>query len=50
MPSSILVVCAHIEKNGVVLCAQRSELMALPLKWEFPGGTIEPNKDEKQPC
>jgi 8-oxo-dGTP diphosphatase len=47
MPYPIHVVCAVIEKNGLVLCAQRSEHMALPLKWEFPGGKIEVNEDEK---
>lgn len=30
--------CAIIEQDGKVLCAQRSETMSLPLKWEFPGG------------
>lgn len=34
----ILVTCAIIERDGKVLCAQRSETMSLPLKWEFPGG------------
>jgi 8-oxo-dGTP diphosphatase len=47
LPSPIHVVCAVIEKNDLVLCAQRSENMALPLKWEFPGGKIEANEDEK---
>jgi 8-oxo-dGTP diphosphatase len=47
MPAPIHVVCAVIEKNDLVLCAQRSEHMALPLKWEFPGGKIEANEDEK---
>jgi 8-oxo-dGTP diphosphatase len=47
MPSPIHVVCAVLEKNGLVLCAQRSENMTLPLKWEFPGGKIEPNEDEE---
>jgi 8-oxo-dGTP diphosphatase len=47
MPSPIHVVCAVIEKNGLVLCAQRSEHMALPLKWEFPGGKIEPGEAEE---
>lgn len=37
----INVTCAIIEKDGKVLCAQRSELMNLPLKWEFPGGKVE---------
>jgi 8-oxo-dGTP diphosphatase len=35
------VACAIIENNGTVLAAQRSALMSLPLKWEFPGGKIE---------
>jgi len=35
------VTCAIIEKDGLVLCAQRSEKMQLPLKWEFPGGKVE---------
>lgn len=37
----IHVACAIIEKDGKVLCAQRSESMSLPLKWEFPGGKID---------
>ncbi|KAA5545791.1 (deoxy)nucleoside triphosphate pyrophosphohydrolase [Adhaeribacter rhizoryzae] len=37
----IEVTCAIIEKDDKVLCAQRSELMKLPLKWEFPGGKLE---------
>ncbi len=38
------VTCAIIENNGRILCAQRSEKMKLPLKWEFPGGKIEANE------
>lgn len=38
---TIPVVCALIIRNGSALCAQRSERMALPLKWEFPGGKLE---------
>ena len=41
---TIEVVCALILRNGCVLCAQRRERMALPLKWEFPGGKLEPNE------
>lgn len=39
----IIVTCALIEEENTsrVLCAQRSELMKLPLKWEFPGGKVE---------
>jgi len=35
------VACALIEKDGLLLAAQRSAVMSLPLKWEFPGGKIE---------
>lgn len=35
------VACAIIERGGKVLAAQRSAVMSLPLKWEFPGGKIE---------
>jgi hypothetical protein len=34
------VSCAIIEQDGLVLAAQRSEAMSLPLKWEFPGGKL----------
>jgi 8-oxo-dGTP diphosphatase len=37
----IHVACALIERDGLVLVAQRSALMSLPLKWEFPGGKLE---------
>ncbi|MGM0392388.1 MAG: (deoxy)nucleoside triphosphate pyrophosphohydrolase [Bacteroidota bacterium] len=42
--NTLKVTCAIIEKDGLVLCAQRSEKMHLPLKWEFPGGKIEKNE------
>jgi len=35
------VACAIIENRGLVLAAQRSAAMSLPLKWEFPGGKIK---------
>jgi 8-oxo-dGTP diphosphatase len=37
----IHVACAIIERDGLVLAAQRSDIMSLPLKWEFPGGKID---------
>jgi 8-oxo-dGTP diphosphatase len=37
----IHVTCAIIERDGFVLAAQRSAAMAMPLKWEFPGGKID---------
>ena len=39
------VTCAIIENNGKILCAQRSEHMKHPLKWEFPGGKVEGDED-----
>lgn len=41
----IIVTCAIIEHDGKILCAQRSEKMNLPLKWEFPGGKIEEDEE-----
>ncbi|MDT0678005.1 (deoxy)nucleoside triphosphate pyrophosphohydrolase [Autumnicola musiva] len=42
LPNKITpVTCAIIEQDEKILCAQRSEKMKHPLKWEFPGGKIE---------
>jgi len=38
------VTCAIIEQDGRVLAAQRNRDMAMPLKWEFPGGKIKPGE------
>jgi 8-oxo-dGTP diphosphatase len=35
------VVAALMVRGEEILCCQRSEYQALPLKWEFPGGKIE---------
>lgn len=40
-PTHLHVACAIIENQGLVLAAQRSAKMSLPLKWEFPGGKIK---------
>ena len=37
----IHVTCAIIERDNLILAAQRSANMSLPLKWEFPGGKID---------
>ena len=37
----IHVTCAIIERDGLVLAAQRSAIMSMPLKWEFPGGKVD---------
>jgi 8-oxo-dGTP diphosphatase len=41
------VTCAIIEQDSFVLAAQRSCTMAMPLKWEFPGGKIKPGETPK---
>lgn len=46
MSKIINVTCAIILKDGKILVAQRNEKMKLPLKWEFPGGKLEPNESE----
>ena len=38
------VTCAIIVRDELVLGAQRSATMRKPLKWEFPGGKIEPGE------
>jgi 8-oxo-dGTP diphosphatase len=45
-PSAVIpVVCALIEnQEGLVLMAQRPPHKHLGLKWEFPGGKIEPGE------
>lgn len=43
----IHVACAIIERDGLVLAARRNESMNMPLKWEFPGGKIDPGES---PC
>lgn len=42
----LIVTCAIIIQDGKLLVCQRSSAMDLPLKWEFPGGKVEPGEDE----
>ena len=44
----IHVACSIIENDGKVLAAQRSSAMSLPLKWEFPGGKIDPGESAEE--
>jgi mutator protein MutT len=44
----IHVACALIERDGLVLAAQRSAAMNLPLKWEFPGGKLEAGESAQE--
>jgi 8-oxo-dGTP diphosphatase len=45
--SIINVTCAIIYIENKILVTQRSETMNLPLKWEFPGGKLEPSETEE---
>jgi 8-oxo-dGTP diphosphatase len=38
------VVAAVIERDGQILIAQRKRTGQHPLKWEFPGGKVEPDE------
>ena len=44
----IHVACALIERDGLVLAAQRSAVMSIPLKWEFPGGKLEAGESPEE--
>ena len=44
----IHVACALIERDGLVLAAQRGVGMSLPHKWEFPGGKLEPGESPEE--
>jgi 8-oxo-dGTP diphosphatase len=41
------VVAALILREEKILICQRTEDQAMPLKWEFPGGKVEPDEDLK---
>lgn len=43
-PTPIPVVCALIEREGLILVAQRPAHKHLGGKWEFPGGKVEPGE------
>jgi 8-oxo-dGTP diphosphatase len=42
------VVAGLLLRDGKLLICQRTEDQALPLKWEFPGGKIEPGERARQ--
>ena len=44
-PAVKQVVAGIIAHDGKVLICQRSKDGPMPLKWEFPGGKIEPQED-----
>jgi mutator protein MutT len=41
----VQVVAAVIERDGLILIGQRKSSGRHPLKWEFPGGKVEPGED-----
>jgi 8-oxo-dGTP diphosphatase len=42
------VVAALIVRDEDILCCQRTEHQTMPLKWEFPGGKVEPGETPSQ--
>lgn len=40
-----VVAAIMVREDGMLLICQRSKAQALPLKWEFPGGKIEPGEE-----
>ena len=42
------VVAGILVRGDEILCCQRSQSDPMPLKWEFPGGKIEPNESPEQ--
>jgi 8-oxo-dGTP diphosphatase len=42
------VACAVIERDGMILATQRSAVMTLPMKWEFPGGKIKSGETREE--
>ena len=43
----MIVVAAVIERGGKILGCQRSASGKFPLKWEFPGGKVQPNEEPR---
>lgn len=41
------VVAALIIRDHKVLACQRTRHQSMPLKWEFPGGKVEPGEDHR---
>jgi 8-oxo-dGTP diphosphatase len=44
----VQVVAAIIERDGLILIGQRQAEQSHPLKWEFPGGKVEPGESPEQ--
>ena len=48
MKKQIEVVAAVIEKDNKIFCAQRANKGEVALKWEFPGGKVEPGETNEE--
>jgi 8-oxo-dGTP diphosphatase len=44
----VQVVAAILEREGLILIGQRKPEQSHPLKWEFPGGKVEPGESPAQ--
>ena len=44
----VQVVAAILEREGRILVGQRTSEQSHPLKWEFPGGKVEPGESAEQ--
>src|SRR5580704_11043852 len=44
----VQVVAAILERDGNVLIGRRKPEQSHPLKWEFPGGKVEPGESPEQ--
>ena len=47
VPEVVEVVAAVIERDGLILIGQRKPVGKHALKWEFPGGKVEPSEDAR---
>jgi 8-oxo-dGTP diphosphatase len=48
VPDVVEVVAAVIEREGLILIGQRKPAGKHALKWEFPGGKVEPGEDARE--
>jgi 8-oxo-dGTP diphosphatase len=46
--SLVRVTCAVIIRQGKVFAARRGQQSSQPLKWEFPGGKVEPGETDEE--
>src|SRR5258708_33865729 len=44
----VQVVAAILQREGLILIGQRKPEQSHPLKWEFPGGKVEPGESPEQ--